>query len=265
MIQLENLPRRDGEWIRGEIRQLGQVEEAKQAQKVKRKYTVENGPLVKIREAFEKKLNLKENEYLSDLPQEIREEMEKEVIDLMIEGRRAFSLGDPNNDFEEQIGSCDWFKYRLVLKEPFKDTIFYEKPQMLSKDDTAALKELLEDWQQKGIIRRNNPTVGKQGSPHSLLQFLVKKKTSWGNGLAHRLILDCRRLNSSCIHRQVYLGSVHQNLSSLKKMDLFTNCDVASFFNSIKLSETPAEGHTFTSTDYCSFQTHNLGSYSYLR
>ena len=48
LIQLENLPKTDGEWIRGEIRQLGQVEEVKQAQKVKRKYTVENGPLVKI-------------------------------------------------------------------------------------------------------------------------------------------------------------------------------------------------------------------------
>ena len=176
-----------------------------------------------------------------------------------------FALGDPNNDFEEQIGSCDWFEYQLVLKEPFKDTIFYEKPRMLSKDDTAALKELLEDWQRKGLIRRNNPTVGKQGSPHSLPLFLVKKKTSGGTGLAHRLILDCRRLNSSSIHRQVYLGSVHQNLSSLEKMDLFTNCDVASFFNSILLSETPAEGHTYSSTDYCSFQTHNLGSYSYLR
>ena len=68
MIQLENLPKTDGEWIRGEIRQLGQVEEVKQAQKVKRKYTVENGPLVKIREAFQKRLNLGENEYLSDLP-----------------------------------------------------------------------------------------------------------------------------------------------------------------------------------------------------
>ena len=62
LIQLENLPRRDGEWIRGEIRQLGQVEETKQVQKVKRKHTVENGPMVKIREAFEKRLNLKENE-----------------------------------------------------------------------------------------------------------------------------------------------------------------------------------------------------------
>ena len=50
LIQLENLPKTDGEWIRGEIRPLGQLEEVKQAQKVKRKYMVENGPLVKIRE-----------------------------------------------------------------------------------------------------------------------------------------------------------------------------------------------------------------------
>ena len=128
LIQLENLPKTDGEWIRGEIRQLGQVEEVKQAQKVKRKFTVGNGPLVKIREAFQKRLNLGENEYLSNLPQEIRDEMEKEVIDLVVEGRSAFTIGDPNNDFEEQIGSCDWFQYQLVLKEPFKDTIFYEKP-----------------------------------------------------------------------------------------------------------------------------------------
>ena len=54
--------------VRGEIRQLGQLEEVKQVQKTKRKYTVENGPLVKIREAFQKRLNLSENEYLSDSP-----------------------------------------------------------------------------------------------------------------------------------------------------------------------------------------------------
>ena len=186
-------------------------------------------------------------------------------MNLVVEGRSAFTIGDPTNEFEEQIGSCDWFQYQLVLKEPFKETIFYEKPRMLSREDTAALKELLEDWQSKGLIRKNNPTLGKQGSPHSLPLFLVKKKSGGGTGLAHRMILDCRRLNSSSIHRQIYLGSVNANLSSLERMDLFSNMDVASFFNSILLSETPAPGHTYSSTDYCSFQTHNLGSYSYLR
>ena len=62
---------------------------------MKRKYTVENGPLVKIRETFQKRLNLGENEYLSDLPDEIRDEIEKEVIDLVVEGRSAFTIGDP--------------------------------------------------------------------------------------------------------------------------------------------------------------------------
>ena len=105
----------------------------KQVQKVKRKYTVENGPLVKIREAFQKRLNLSENEYLSDLPDEIRDEIEKEVIDLVVEGRSAFTIGDPTNDFEEQIGSCDWFQYQLVLKEPFKDTIFMKTSHVVQR------------------------------------------------------------------------------------------------------------------------------------
>ena len=56
------------------------------------------------------------------------------------------------------------------------------------------------------------------------------------------------------------MGSVQQNLSSLEKADLYTNLDIASFFNSIKLSETPADGHIYSSVDYCSFQTHSLGS-----
>ena len=90
--------------------------------------------------------------------------------------------------------------------------------------------------------------------------FLVKKKTASGSGVAHRGILDARRLNSASIHRQVYMGSVQQNLSSLEKADLYTNLDIASFFNSIKLSETPADGHIYSSVDYCSFQTHSLGS-----
>ena len=71
----------------------------KQVQKIKRKYTVENGPLVKIREAFQKRLNLSENEYLSDLPDEIRDEIEEEVMDLVVEGRSAFTIGDPTNEF----------------------------------------------------------------------------------------------------------------------------------------------------------------------
>ena len=61
------------------------------------------------------------------------------------------------------------------------------------------------------------------------------------------------------------MGSVQQNLSSLEKADLYTNLDIASFFNSIKLSETPADGHIYSSVDYCSFQTHSLGSFSFLR
>merc|ERR1712079_337735 len=105
LIELENLPKIDGEWIRGEIRQLGQLEEVKQVQKIKRKYTVENGPLVKIREAFQKRLNLSENEYLSDLPDEIRDEIEEEVMNLVVEGRSAFTIGDPTNEFEEQTGN----------------------------------------------------------------------------------------------------------------------------------------------------------------
>ena len=120
----------------------------------------------------------------------------------------------------------------------------------------------MEDWAGKG---KNNPTKGKQGSPHSLPLFLVKKKTTSGSGVAHRAILDARRLNSASIHRQVYMGSVQQNLSSLEKADLFTNLDIASFFNSIKLSETAPEGHIYSSVDYCSFQTHSLGSFSFLR
>merc|ERR1712122_28814 len=92
LIQLENLPKTGGEWVRGEIRPLGQLEEVKEAQKVKRKYTVENGPLVKIREVFQKRLNLAENEYLSDLPDEIRTQIEEEVIDLVVEGRSAFTF-----------------------------------------------------------------------------------------------------------------------------------------------------------------------------
>ena len=265
LLELEKLPKKDGEWIRGEVRELGDLEEEEVHHPAGRKLKIEDAPDHLVRKLFEDKLKLGDNEYVNQFPPKIREEMSKEIIDMMMKGRSAFSAGEQGNEFDEQIGDCDWFEYKLVLKEPYRDTIFYQKPKVLSRDDTNALRDLLQDWLGKGLIRKNNPTVGKQGSPHSLPLFLVKKKTSSGTGVAHRAILDARRLNSASIHRQVYMGSVQANLASLEKGDLYTNLDIASFFNSIRLSETPAPGHTYSSVDYCSFQTHSLGSFSFLR
>ena len=265
LLELERLPKRDGEWVRGEVRQLGDLEEEEIHHPAGRKLKIEDAPDHLVKKLFENKLKLENNEYINQFPPKIREEMSKEIIDMLMKERSAFSAGEQGNEFAEQIGDCDWFEYQLVLKEPYRDTIFYQKPKVLSREDTNALRDLLQDWLGKGLIRKNNPTVGKQGSPHCLPMFLVKKKTSSGTGVAHRGILDARRLNSASIHRQVYMGSVQQNLATLERADLYTNLDIASFFNSIRLSETPAPGHTYSSVDYCSFQTHSLGSFSFLR
>ena len=265
LAELERLPRQDGEWIRGELRKLGDTEEAKMEEKPTKKLLIEEASEELVQELFEAKLKLDENKYINQFPPKVQKEMKKAVISMLMEQRSAFSAGEEGNPFAEQVGLCSWFEYQLVLKPIYRDTIFYQKPKALSKEDTEALRTLLEDWMGKGLIRKNNPTKGKEGSPHSLPLFLVKKKTTSGSGMAHRAILDARKLNNASIHRQVYMGSVQQNLASLEKADIYTNLDIASFFNSIKLSETPAKGHIYSSVDYCSFQTHSLGSFSFLR
>ena len=52
-----------------------------------------------------------------------RDEIEEEVMDLVVEGRSAFTIGDPTNEFEEQIGrvvtgsNTNWSS-RSPLKKP---------------------------------------------------------------------------------------------------------------------------------------------------
>ena len=201
LAELEKLPRKDGEWVKGEVRELGDTREKEIKRPNKRKFLIEEAPDEMVKQLFEEKLKLEENEYIRQFPEEIQKEMRKEVIAMLMDQRGAFSGGEEGNNFAEQIRQCDWFEYQLVLKPAYRDTIFYQKPKALSREYTEALRSLLEDWAGKGLIRKNNPTKDKEGSPHSLPMFLVKKKTASGSGVAHRGILDARRLNSASIHR----------------------------------------------------------------
>ena len=266
MLQhLEAAPRLDGEWVHGDIRKIGSpIPSTTSFAPGKKLIKIEDASTSRVKELFENKLDLDNNEYIKDMPKEVAYEMKKELIEMLVKRKSAFSAGEEGNEFEEQIGECPWFQYQLVLQEKYRDTIFYEKPRVFSKQDTDAMRKLLEDWQGKGLIRKNDPTKG-EGSPHSLPFFLVRKKTSSGSGIAHRGVWDGRKINSASIHRQVYMGSVAANLGSLEKCDLFCNLDIASFFNSLPLSNVPAPGHSYSSQDYCSFQTHSLGSFSFLR
>merc|ERR1712015_282346 len=178
LAELERLPRQDGEWIRGELRKLGDTEEAKMEEKPTKKLLIEEASEELVQELFEAKLKLDENKYINQFPPKVQKEMKKAVISMLMEQRSAFSAGEEGNPFAEQVGLCSCFEYQLVRKPIYRDTIFYQKPKALSKEDTEALKNLLEDWTGKGLIRKNNPTVGRQGSPHSLPLFLVKKKTT---------------------------------------------------------------------------------------
>ena len=107
----------DGEWVRGEVRLLGDVKEMQGHHKVGKRITVEDAPTELVKAAFMARLDLKNNQYLADFPPSVQKEMASEVIDMLLTERRAFSLGEQGNDFEEQIGACDWFQYQLILKE----------------------------------------------------------------------------------------------------------------------------------------------------
>ena len=93
-----------------------------------------------VKQLFEEKLKLEDNEYIKQFPEEIQKEMREEVIAMLMEQRGAFSGGEEGNHFAEQIGQCDWFEYQLVLKPTYRDTIFYQKPKALSKEDTEGRK-----------------------------------------------------------------------------------------------------------------------------
>ena len=161
LAELEKLPRKNGEWIKGEVRELGNTREKTVKMPSERKLLIEEAPDAMVRELFEEKLNLENNAYIKQFPEKIQREMRKELIDMLMEQRGAFSGGEEGNHFAEQIGQCDWFEYQLVLKPAYRDTIFYQKPKALSREDTEALKNLLEDWTGKGLIRKKQSYGGE--------------------------------------------------------------------------------------------------------
>ena len=62
LAELEKLPRRDGEWIRGEVGELGDTKEKEVKEPNKRKFKIEEAPDEMVKQLFEEKLKLEENE-----------------------------------------------------------------------------------------------------------------------------------------------------------------------------------------------------------
>ena len=85
LAELEKLPRRDGEWIRGEVRELGDTMEKEVRKPNKRKFKIEEAPDEMVKQIFEEKLKLEENEYIRQFPEEIQKEMKKEVIAMLMQ------------------------------------------------------------------------------------------------------------------------------------------------------------------------------------
>ena len=260
---LENKPKFDGTWVEGELKPLDYYVAPKKLEPEKRKRKLADIDDEEMKEIFIKKLELEENDYLNELPEDVRKPMMKKILEVLVKNKLAFTAGEPDNDIVDEQGDCPWVEYQMEIKPEFRQTIFHEKPRPLSLSETEKLRQILVEWTGKGILRKNTP---ENASPHSLPVFLVSKKDiGRKEGAPGRLIFDARRLSAASVDRQIYLGSVSQTLSLLEKNDLYCSLDIGGFFSSIRLSATPAPGHIYSSQDYCSFHTTSLGSYSYLK
>ena len=261
--KLEKEPKFNGTWMEGELKPLNYHIPVKRIMPLEKKRKLEEVADDEVRSLFETKFELNDNDYLNSLAEDVRKEMKKELLDILVKNKLAFSAGESDNDYEDEQGDCPWVEFQMELKPEFRETVFYEKPRPLSLSDTERLRQILVDWAGKGILRKNTP---ENASPHSLPVFLINKKDEGRKeGAPGRLIFDARRLGVAAVNRQIYLGSVSQSLALLEQNDLYCSLDIGGFFSSIRLSSVPAPGHKYSSQDYCSFNTTSLGSWTYLR
>ena len=261
--ELENKPKFNGTWVEGDIKPLNHHIPPKRVQPMKTKRKLEEVDDAEVKELFRKKLELEDNEYLNSLPKDVRTEVKEELLEVLVRNKLAFTAGEPDNDYVDEQGDCPWIEYQMEMKPEYRNTIFHEKPRPLSLSETEKLRQILVDWTNKGIIRKNTPD---NASPHSLNVFIVSKRdVGRAEGAPGRLVFDGRRLCAASVNRQIYLGSVSQTLALLEKNDLYSSLDIGGFFSSIRLSPQPAPGHKYSSQEYCSFHTTSLGSYSYLK
>ena len=102
--ELERAPKLNGEWIKGEVHKLGtQAPPSTQSIPEKKLLKIEEAPVQMVADLFRKKLDLDNNEYIKSMPAQVAQEMKKELLDMLIKRRSAFSAGEEDGNFQEQL------------------------------------------------------------------------------------------------------------------------------------------------------------------
>lgn len=123
---------------------------------------------------------------------------------------------------------------------------FYFKPRRLSFKEKEAVKQILEDLLQDGIIQKSN-------SEYSSPIVLVHKKNRVGE---YRMCIDFRQLNQITVRDNYPLPLIEDQLDQLRDKKYFTNLDLKSAFHHVSLEP--------SSIKYTSFVT-PTGQYEYLK
>ena len=80
------------------MRELGDIREKVLEMPNEKKLLIEEAPDTMVRQLFEEKLKLEDNDYIKQFPEKIQKEMRKELIDMLMEqrSRRDLGVGDPD-------------------------------------------------------------------------------------------------------------------------------------------------------------------------
>ena len=139
---------------------------------------------------------------------------DRDLIREMIKSRRRL--------FSDVLGVAHG--YRMSIKTPLVDS--GEKPppafpyRRRTPEEYAALKEEVDAQLKAGLLT-------KVQSPYNAMPLLVDKPGT----TRKRLVLDYRALNSVCVKDTYPLPNIEENLSLLRKSNLFTTADLLQGFH----------------------------------
>lgn len=183
-----------------------------------------------------KELGLKENPITKD-----NSRLRSDIVKIFLDNFDAVALSD--ND----VGFTNLIKFKIDLKEGA--TPVNQKNFALNPDQSAALRDQINNWLRVGVIR---PTVSSWNSPI----FSVKKKTAVEGKYTLRFVLDFRRLNEKTKTEVYPIPNIESNINKLGGAKLFSTLDAVQAYHCIEVEEDSQEFLAFSGEE---------GSYTFVR
>ena len=147
----------------------------------------------------------------------LTESEKEEVMDLVINNKKAFNLRD-------EIGKCPDIKINIEVKDP---STFFVRPFPIAEEDTPLMDKCMQKLVSLGILTKNNTT-------HTLPVMLVARK---GNE-RKRPVVDFRFLNTRIIRRNTSTPLLRDIFIMLGKAqcEVLSCVDLKEAFHSVPLT-----------------------------